>query len=113
MASLAWVYYSIIIRALQNSSTTRNLVPRFKRGVRGKNRLRDSNGSSRSWLLSSKRSIHYVDVSISVLQFLMMKSSSFLQELHRTYERDKGIYERTDLYKVAYLDNNIKEGGGK
>ena len=50
MASLVESYYSLIIRASQFSSTTRNLVPRFKRGVRGKNRLRNSNDSSRSWL---------------------------------------------------------------
>ena len=31
LASLVGDYYSLIIRALQISSTTRNLVPRFKR----------------------------------------------------------------------------------
>ena len=35
VASLAEFYCSLIIRASQFSSTTRNLVPRFKRGVRG------------------------------------------------------------------------------
>src|SRR3954471_17223671 len=35
VASLAEVYCSLIIRASQFSSTTRNLVPRFRRGVRG------------------------------------------------------------------------------
>ena len=39
----------------------------------------------------------------------MMKSASFLQELHRTYERIKGGHSgRTYLCKV----NNIEEGGG-
>ena len=35
MAPLAEVYCSLIIRASQFSSTTRNLVPRFKREVKG------------------------------------------------------------------------------
>jgi hypothetical protein len=35
MASLAGDHCSLIIRASQFSSTTRNLFPRFKRGVRG------------------------------------------------------------------------------
>ena len=35
VASLAYGYNSLTIRASQFSSTTRNLVPRFKRGVRG------------------------------------------------------------------------------
>ena len=49
-------------------------------------------------MLFSKRSIHYVDVFISLLQ-----------ELHRTYERIKGGYPgRTDLCKVDYLVDNIK-----
>ena len=44
----------------------------------------------------------------------MMKLSSFLQDLHRTYARTKGGYSvRTDLYKVDYLIVNIGEGGGK
>ena len=43
----------------------------------------------------------------------MMKSASFLQELHRTYERIKGGHSgRTDLFKVGYLVGNIEEGGG-
>ena len=42
-----------------------------------------------------------------------MKSASFLPELHRTYEGIKGGHSgRTDLDKVDYLVNNIKEGGG-
>ena len=36
VAPLAWGHCSLIIRVSQISSTTRNLVPRFKRGVRGK-----------------------------------------------------------------------------
>ena len=44
----------------------------------------------------------------------MMKPASFLQDLHRTYERIKGGYsERADLYKVDYLVDNIGEGGRK
>ena len=35
MASLAENYYSLIIRASQFSSTTRNLVPRFRTGSNG------------------------------------------------------------------------------
>ena len=43
----------------------------------------------------------------------MMKSASFLQELHHTYERIKGGHsERIDLCKVDYLVDNIEEGGG-
>ena len=43
----------------------------------------------------------------------MMKSASFLQELHRTYERIKsGHSGRTDLCKVDYLVDNIEGGGG-
>ena len=43
----------------------------------------------------------------------MMKFASFLQELHRTYERIKGGHSgRTDLCKVDYPVDNIKEGGG-
>ena len=42
----------------------------------------------------------------------MMKSASFLQELHHTYERIKGGHSgRTDLCKVDYLVDNIEEGG--
>ena len=62
----------------------------------------------------SKRSIHYVDVFNSLLQVIMMKPASFLQDLHRTYERIKREYSgRTDLGKVDYLVDNIGEGGGK
>ena len=65
-------------------------------------------------MLFSKRLVHYVDVFIFLLQVIMMKLASFLQELHRTYERIKGGHsERTDLYKVDYLVDNIGEGGGK
>ena len=60
------------------------------------------------------RSIHYVDVFISLLQIIMMKSASLLRELHRTYERIKGGYSgRMDLCKVVYLVDNIGGGGGK
>ena len=65
-------------------------------------------------MLFSKRSIHYVDVFISLLQVIVMKSAFFLWEFHRTYERIKGGHSgRTDLYKVDYLVDNIEEGGGK
>ena len=91
MAPLAEDYCSLIIRASQFSSTTRNLIPRFKRCIRGEEFwLGNSNGSSQSWLLSSKRSIHNADVFILQLEVIMMKSASFLRELHRTYEKDKG-----------------------
>ena len=113
MASLVDGYCSLIIRASQFSSTTRNLVPRFKRGVRGKNRLQNSNESSRSWLLFSKRLIHYVDVFIFLLQVIMMKLASFLRELHRTYDRVRGYSGRTEFCRVYYLVNIIREGGGK
>ena len=70
--------------------------------------LQNSNESSRSWLLFSKRWIHYVDVLFFLLQVIMMKSGSFLWELHRTYERIKGGYSgRTDLCKVDYVVDNI------
>ena len=49
-----------------------------------------------------------------MLQAIIMKLSSFLRELHRTYERIEGGYsEKTDLCKVDYLVDNIGEGGGK
>ena len=44
----------------------------------------------------------------------MMKSTSFLRELHRTYERIKGGYSGgTSLYKVDYylVDNSGKVAG--
>ena len=42
----------------------------------------------------------------------MMKSASFLQELHRTYERIKGGHTgRIELCKVNYVVDNIEEGG--
>ena len=115
MASLAEEHCSLITRASQFSSTTRNLVPRFKRGSAGKGLgYGKSNGSSRSWLLFLKRSIHYIDVFISLLQVIMMKSASFLQELHRTYERIRGGHSgRTGLDKVVYRVDNIEEGGEK
>ena len=108
VASLAWNYCSLIIRASQFSSTTRNLVPRFKRWSKGDGIwLRNSNGSSRSWLLSSKRSIHYVDVSISLLQVTMIKSSSFLRDLHRATNATKGKNSgRMHLHKAGHLTVN-------
>ena len=55
-----------------------------------------------------------MDVFISLLHRIMMKLSSFLQDLHRSYERIKGSYsERADLYTVDYLVDNIREGGRK
>ena len=51
MALLTEFYCSLIIRASQFSSTTRNLVPRFKRWSKGgKCWQRKPNESSRSWL---------------------------------------------------------------
>ena len=70
MASLMWGYYSLIIRASQFSSTTRNLVPRFKRGVRG--------GLVILWIFL-KKLIPFVDVFNSLFQSIMMKLSSFLR----------------------------------
>ena len=62
----------------------------------------------------SKRLIHYIDVFILLFQVIMMKSASFLQELHRTYERIKGGHSgRTGLDKVVYRVDNIEEGGEK
>ena len=93
MAPLAWDYCSLITRASQFSSTTRNLVPRFKRGSKGEGIWsRNSNESSQSWLLFSERSIHYVDVFICLLQVIMLKSASFHLELNRTYECIKGVF---------------------
>ena len=61
-----------------------------------------------------KRLVQYIDVFISLLQVIVMKSAFFLREFHRTYERIKGEYSgRTDLGKVDYLVDNIGEGGGK
>ena len=115
VASLAEFYCSLIIRASQFSSTTRNLVPRFKRGTKGERSLYESsNESSQFCLLFSKRPVQYIDVFISLLQVIMMKSASFLQELHRTYERIRGGHSgRTGLNKVVYRVDNIEEGGGK
>src|SRR4051812_34494013 len=88
MASLAEGYCSLITRASQFSSTTRNLVPRFRSGSKGEGIwLRNAIGSSQSWLFFSKRSIHSVDVFIPMHHYIMMRLSSFLKELHRTYER--------------------------
>ena len=43
----------------------------------------------------------------------MMKSESFLQELHRTYERIKvGHSGRTDLYEVDYLVDTSRKVAG-
>ena len=76
--------------------------------------LRNSIESSRSWLLFSERSIHFIDAFIPLLQVIMMKSTSFLQELHRTYERIKAWHSgRMDVGKVDYRVDNIEEGGGK
>ena len=89
MASLAENYCSLNTRDLRG-------------GTRGKGVwLRNSNESSRSLLLFSKRSIHYIDVFISLLQVIMMKSSSFLRKFHRTYERTRGNFGRTDLTRLT------------
>ena len=118
MASLAEVHCSLNILASQFSSTTRNLVPRFKRGSKGEGIWsRNSNESSRSWLLFLKRPIHNLEVFISLLQVIMMKSASFLPELHRTYERIKGLGEQTSARltnllitsgKVAEINSRIE-----
>ena len=93
MAPLAWDYCSLITRASQFSSSTRNHVPRFKRGSKGEGIWsRNANGSSRAWLLFLERSIHYVDVFISLLQVTMLKLASFLLELNRTYKCIKGVF---------------------
>ena len=92
VAPLNWDYCSLIIRASQFSSTTRNLVPRFKRGVRGKALV-----TTFKWI-SSKKSIPFVDVFKSLFQSIMMKLSSFLQELHRTYERIRGSSATTECF---------------
>ena len=108
VASLTWDYCSLIIRASQFSSTTRNLVPRFKRGSDGKGIWsRNSDERSRSWLLFSKRLIHYVDVFISLLQVNMIISSSFLRDLHRPTNATKGKNSgRTHLHKAGHLTVN-------
>ena len=60
------------------------------------------------------RMIPYIDVFISLLHVIMMKSVSFLRKLHRMYERIKGEFSgRTDLGKVDYLVDNSGEGGEK
>ena len=99
MAPLAEVHCSLITWASQFSSTTRNLVPRFRRGVRGRDWLRNSNGSSRCWLLFWKRSIQYIDAFILLLHVKMMKSSSCLRDLHRTYEKVRGSSATTEFLK--------------
>ena len=111
MASLAKNYCSLNIRASQFSSTTRNLVPRFKRGGKGKEIwLRNSNESSLSWLPFSKRSIHYIDVFITLLPAIMMKLSPYLQDLHRTYERVRRENSiRTDSNKIEHQTVNSGE----
>ena len=69
-------------------------------GVRGEGvgSEKKTNESSWSWLLFSKWSIHYIDVFICLLQVILMKSSSFLQDLHRTYGNLRGKNSgRTEL----------------
>ena len=74
----------------------------------------ESSGSSHPGLLFSKRLVQYIDVFILLFQVIMIKLSSFLRELNRTYEGMKGGYSgRMDLRKVDYLVDNIGEGGGK
>ena len=55
MASLAEGYCSLNIRASQFSSTTRNLVPRFKREVKGEGSGYEVLGSVLSLGCSSRR----------------------------------------------------------
>ena len=69
-------------------------------------------------LLDLRAGIQGVPVSLSrgatpLLQVIMKKSSSFPRGLHRTYERIRGYSGRTGRYSVAYLVDNIREGGGK
>ena len=61
-------YCSMILGVLQISSTTRNLVPRFKRGVRGGRFGNEYSGSSHPGLLFWKRLALYIDVFISLLR---------------------------------------------
>ena len=111
MASLPKVYCSLIIRASQFSSTTRNLVPRFRGGSKGEwIWLRHFDECHRSWLLFSKRSIHYVDVFISLLQVVMVKPWSFLQDLHRTYGKDKGEGLVTNIAGLLILACSPRRG---
>ena len=108
VASLAEFYCSLIIRASQFSSTTRNLFPRFRRGTKGERSLYgSSNESSQFCLLFTKRSIHYIGVFSPLLQRIMLRLSSFLQDIHRSYERIRGYSGRMDLCKVVYLVDNI------
>ena len=77
---VTWHHYQRVTVAWlpgrHNSPPLQEISSRDLRGgVRGRNWLQNSNGSSRSWLLFSKRSIHYIDVFISLLQVIMMKSS--------------------------------------
>jgi hypothetical protein len=75
--------------------------------------LRNSNGSSRSWWPSSKRLIPSVDVFISLLQVIMMKSSSFLWDLHHPTiaTRGKTLEERisTKLASGGELKGKVHE----
>ena len=80
MASLAEGYCSLITRASQFSSTTRNLVPRFKREVKGEGSGYEILGSVLGLGGSSRRGSSITLMS-SVLysQSVMMKLSSFLR----------------------------------
>ena len=98
MAPFVCDYCSLTPGVLKISSTTRNHVPRFKRWSQGgRLGLRNSSECSWSWLFFSKRLIHYVDVFILLFQVIMMKLSSFLRELHRTYDRVRGVFWKNGL----------------
>ena len=103
VAPLVEGYCGLIIRASQFSSTTRNLVPRFKRLSKGKDVVTKILSSLLGLGCFSRRG-----------RSTRMKLSSFLWGLHCAYERIKGEHSgRTDLGKVEYLVDNIGEGGGK
>ena len=83
MASLAEVTVACL-SGRHNSPPLQEISSRDLRGgLGGKVWLRNPNESSRLWLLFLKRSIHYTDVFIPLLQVIMMKSASFLRDLHR------------------------------
>ena len=59
---------------------------------------------------SSRRSIHYIDVSIPMHKCIMMKLLSFLQDLHRTYESiRRENFIRTDSNKIGHRTVNSGE----
>ena len=113
MATIRGDYCSMILGVVQISSTTRNLVPRFKRGSKGEGvQLRHSNESSRSWLLFSKKLIRYVDVFIFPAQGHHDEAGILSSGTPSYLRRTRGNFGITDLRRVDYLVDNIGEGGG-